>query len=338
MPWPIIGHEWAVALLRQSLAVGRVSHAYLFCGQPQIGKATLARTLAQALNCAASDAPCGKCPSCAKIANGTHPDVQIVAGKGAGGSIQIDQIRALQREAALAPYSGRYRVAILRQMDRASLEAANSVLKTLEEPPPHVVLLLTASRREGLPSTVTSRCQCLDLRPVPFTTVKAALLERGLDAAQSDLVAHLSGGRAGWAIAACQDDSLLRQRRQDLDQLVGMLSLDRVSRLDLAWKLSRDAATARRLIELWTTWWRDLLLAFAAREGDWVNVDRALHLKSVAAKVTLANVWTGLKALRVTAEQLEENVNPRLALESLFLQLPYLTTREAHATSSGSQV
>jgi DNA polymerase-3 subunit delta' len=117
-----------------------------------------------------------------------------------------------------------------------------------------------------------------------------------------------------------------------------MLSLDRVSRLDLAWKLSRDAATARRLIELWTTWWRDLLLAFAAREGHWVNVDRAHHLKSVAAKVTLANVWTGLKALRMTAEQLEENVSPRLALESLFLQLPYLSTGEAHATSSGSQV
>ena len=156
MAWQTVGHDWAVTLLRRSLAGGRVAHAYLFSGPPQIGKTRLALELAQALNCAQPDPPCGRCPSCLKIARGTHPDVRLVEGEGAGGSLKIDQVRALQREAALAPYEGRYRVFILRQMDRATLEAANCLLKTLEEPPGHVVLGLTAVYPESLPLTIVS--------------------------------------------------------------------------------------------------------------------------------------------------------------------------------------
>ncbi|HFD39309.1 MAG TPA: DNA polymerase III subunit delta', partial [Anaerolineae bacterium] len=140
MTWPIIGHDWAVTQLRQSLAHGRVAHAYLFCGLPQIGKTHLARLWAQALLCPQPDPPCGQCLSCQKIDHGTHPDVQVLEGQGAGRSIKIDQVRTLQREAVLLPYEGPRRVFILRDFDQATVEAANSLLKTLEEPPAHVTL------------------------------------------------------------------------------------------------------------------------------------------------------------------------------------------------------
>jgi len=166
MAWQIIGHDWAVTFLQQSLATGRVAHAYLFTGPPQIGKRTLARGLAQALNCTGTQPPCGQCQSCQKVSKGTHPDVRIIEGEGAGGSIKIDQVRAVKREAMLSSYEGRFRVYILRHVDMASLEAANSLLKILEEPPEHVVLVLTAVQPESLPATVVSRCQRLDLRPV----------------------------------------------------------------------------------------------------------------------------------------------------------------------------
>ncbi|MEJ2207437.1 MAG: DNA polymerase III subunit delta', partial [Anaerolineae bacterium] len=112
MSWEIVGHEWAVTLLRQRLVAGKVAHAYLFAGPPQVGKTRLARILAQALNCQQPDPPCGQCASCRKIEAGTHPDVRLVIGQGAGDSIKIDQIRELQREAVLYPYQGRYRVLI----------------------------------------------------------------------------------------------------------------------------------------------------------------------------------------------------------------------------------
>lgn len=321
MAWEIIGHDWAVALLRRSLAAGRVGHAYLFSGPPHIGKTKLALALAQALNCEQPERPCGECPSCLKVARGSHPDVRVIVGEGAGG-IKIEQIRALQREASLAPYEGRYRVLILRRIDQASNEAANSLLKTLEEPPAHVVLALTAVHPESLPLTVVSRCQSLELRPTAHHVIEAALRERGLQPAQARLLAQLSGGRVGWALSTSQDDTALDQRRHDLDQLVELLSADRVERLEFALERSRDPEAVQHQIELWTTWWRDLLLLCCQDENHVVNTDRIDNLRRMAEQITLRQTWGVLKALQTTAEQLAANVNRRLALEGLLLKLP----------------
>jgi DNA polymerase-3 subunit delta' len=323
MSWQIIGHDWAVALLRRAVATGRVAHAYLICGPPQIGKTRLALALAQALQCDQPDPPCGGCASCLKIERSAHPDVRVVVGEGVGGSLKIDQIRALQREAVLAPYEGRHRVYILRRMDLATLEAANSLLKTLEEPPAHVVLVLTAVHAEMLPPTVVSRCQRLDLRPVPLPAVEAALHDRGVPAPQAGLLARLSGGRVGWAFQAVQDPKLLQQRGQDLDQLVRLLSADRVERLDFAWKASRDPVWGQDLIELWTTWWRDLLLLSGQSEDHVVNVDRGNELRRLARQSPWQNAWAVIRALQAASAQLEANVNARLAWEGLVLQLPH---------------
>ena len=102
MTWRVYGHEWAVTLLQQSLDSGRLAHAHLLSGPSQIGKTTLALSLAMALHCTQPDAPCGHCTTCRSIAGGTHPDVQLIVGEGARQSIKIDQIRALQRQAVLA--------------------------------------------------------------------------------------------------------------------------------------------------------------------------------------------------------------------------------------------
>ncbi len=136
-------------------------------------------------------------------------------GQGAGGSIKIDQVRALQREAVLAPYEGRYRVFVLRRMDRATLEAANCLLKTLEEPPAHAMLVLTAVNAEALPATVVSRCQRLDLRLATRALVRETLQEKGMAQDQARLLARLSGGRMGWALDASQDETVLKRRQQE---------------------------------------------------------------------------------------------------------------------------
>ncbi|MDD3825364.1 MAG: DNA polymerase III subunit [Anaerolineae bacterium] len=331
MTWQIVGHEWAVSLLRRRLASGRISHAYLFTGPPQIGKTLLARTLAQALNCPGADPPCGDkdCATCKRIKDETHPDVRIVRGEGAGDSLKIDQVRTLQREAALFPYEGRKRVFILRRMDLASTEAANALLKTLEEPPAHVVLILTAVDVDALPPTVLSRCQRLDLRPLPRGRVEAELRARGLDADQARLLAGLSAGRIGWAFAAGEREGVLLNRRQrDLDSMVRVLPAGRIERLALAQSLGRDPRASRETLELWAAWWRDLLLLSGRGDGPVVNVDRLAELRSLARPERLGQSWAAVRALQNAAAQIEDNVNPRLALEGLLLKLPRWTAEE----------
>jgi len=312
-----------VALLRSSLSAGRVAHAYLLSGPPQIGKRTLALALAQALNCAEPDAPCGRCSSCQKIARGIHPDVRLIAAEGAGANIKIEQVRALQHEAVLAPYEGRYRVFIVRQMEQATLEAANSLLKTLEEPSAQVILILTAVHSESLPRTIVSRCQHLGLRPVAAAVIEEMLRDKGIAPTQAQLLARLSGGRLGWALQAAEDEQLLRRRQQDLDRLSRLLRAGRVERLASAHEVSGDPAGACQLVELWTCWWRDVVLFGQGAEGL-VNSDQNEQHSAVSRQIAPAQALAIVRALQATAAQLEANVNTRLALEGLFLQLPRL--------------
>ena len=327
MTWQIVGHEWAVSLLRRQLASGRVSHAYLLTGPPQIGETLLARRLAQALNCPGTDPPCGAgdCPACKRIEAGTHPDVRIIRGEGVGDSLTIDQVRTLQREAALFPYEGRNRVFILRRMDLASTQAANALLKTLEEPPAHVVLVLTAVDANALPPTVLSRCQRLDLRPLPRGRIEAELRERGVDTDQARLLAGLSAGRIGWAIeAGKREGAVLNRRQRELDGMVRVLPACRIERLNLAQSLGRDRdpRASRETLEIWAAWWRDLLLLSGRGDGPVVNVDRLAELSALARPERLGEVWAAIRALQDAAAQIENNVSPRLALEGLLLKLP----------------
>jgi DNA polymerase-3 subunit delta' len=326
MAWQIIGHEWAVELLQQSLATGRVAHAYLFTGPPQVGKRRLALGLAQALNCTGSQPPCGQCPSCLKLVKGTHPDVRVIEGEGAGGSIKIDQVRALQREAILSPYEGRYRVYILRHVDLASPEAANSLLKILEEPPEHVVLVLTAVQPEALPATVVSRCQRLDLKPVAHHVLESVLRDRGVAEPQAQLLVRLSGGRVGWVLDASREETALGDRQRDLDQMIQLLTATRVERLDFAWEISRNPDAGRALLELWMVWWRDLLLMHNQGQDHVINIDRSDDLGWMASQSTMHQVRLALHALQSAAAQLKANVNARLAWEGLVLNLPRFRT------------
>ena len=324
MAWQIIGHEWAVEFLQHSLATGRVAHAYLFTGPPQVGKVKLARALAQALNCTGPEPPCGHCPSCEKIDKDTHPDIRVIEGEGAGGSLKIDQIRALQREAMLAPYEGRYRVYILPRADLASLEAANSLLKILEEPPEHVVLILTAVQPESLPATIASRCQRLDLRPVARHLLESVLHDRGVKEEKARLLVRLSGGRAVWALDASKDKKMLDRRQRDLDRMLELLAATRVERLDFAWKISRNSDASQTLLELWTGWWRDLLLVHNQGQDHVINIDRRDELDWMASQSTVPQARQALDALLAATAQLEANVNARLAWEGLLLNLPRL--------------
>jgi DNA polymerase-3 subunit delta' len=322
MKTPVIGHEWAVDLLLDGLALGRVSHATLIVGPPHTGKTTLARIFAQALNCTGgTPAPCGECVSCRKVVSGNHPDVRILDSPDQ--PLKISEVRDLRRELSLSPHEGRWRVAVLCEFERATVEAANALLKTLEEPPAQVVLLLTATEADALLPTIVSRCQVLSLRALPWSLVKETLVSRwGVDPAQADLLAHLSGGRLGWAARALEDETLLTRRTECLDNLTSLLGEGRVERLAYAATLSHDSALTREVLALWLGWWRDVLLLASGSRVNVTNVDRVATLHQQAGQVTVRQAQRMVAQLQSITKNLDQNVNLRLALEVLLLSLP----------------
>lgn len=322
--WGIIGHEWAVHLLRHALEAGELSHAYLFTGPPGVGKGTLAWALASALLCQGTPRPCGRCRSCHLIASGNHPDLFWVQPESEAGTLKVEQVRELQRHLSRTPAMGNYRVAVLDHFDQATPSAANALLKTLEEPPEFVVLILLAPDTDSLLPTIVSRCQVVPMRPLPVSQVAEALQARwGLDAERAHLLAHLSGGRLGWAVRAATEPDLLRRRQQRIEEMVALLGAPLTDRFRYAAELARDPEAVYEALDLWAGWWRDvLLLAGGAGENErgeplLTNLDQRARLEGLAARYTPAQAAARVRALRAAAERLRRNANPQLTLEVL---------------------
>ena len=318
--WGVAGHEWAVGLLGRSLAQGSVAHAYLFSGPPGVGKYTLARAFAQALNCL-SPPRCGRCRACRLIDHDAHPDVRVLARPADRKNLGIDEIKELRTDAALKPLEARYKVYLLREAEDLSEPAANALLKTLEEPPPGVVLLLTTADASMLLPTVVSRCQHLRLRPVPRGTVAAQLqVVVGLSPTEAERLADLAGGRLGWALQAAREPAVLATREQHLVQLGAALAGSRLERLRLAGTLaegwSANPDDVRATLATWRGWWRARLLrSLGASVGP-----------SAAEEPTFGgdaeSCLQALGRVQQTLADLDANVHPRLALEGLLLALP----------------
>ena len=263
--WGIRGHQDAIGILQRTLVQDRLSHAYLFAGPSGIGKAAVALALAQAVNCSEPEKPCLQCTSCRRIQASTHADVQILARARAG--VTIDQVRELQHDASLKPFEGRYRVFIIDEADSMTREAANALLKTLEEPPEYVLLILVAGDADALPETVRSRCQRIVFMPPSLDDVRAALDEAGMSGPQADEIARLARGRVGWALRAAQDPEALDGRRERLEELMALPGEDLPARMAIAERMAtafgRDRGAVLDELALWAEGWRDLLLVRA---------------------------------------------------------------------------
>jgi DNA polymerase-3 subunit delta' len=324
--WGIVGHEWAVRFLRRGVTSGSVSHAYLFTGPSGVGKTTLARALATVLLCqgeSEKEPPCGACRACRLVASGNHPDLHIIQSERVGARLKIEQIRDLQRQLALTPVEAHWRVTILRRFEEATTSAANALLKTLEEPPSYVLIAVLASDADRLLPTIVSRCQQVPLRPLRTAVVQKALVERwNAGAEQAKLLAHLSGGRLGWAVRTLNDRAALQRRVQRLDDLDRLLGASSAQRFRYAEKLARDPTATQETLDLWIGWWRDVLLLAAETDAPLTNVDRRSTLRDQAHRFEVEGSAAVLEALRSAADRLRRNANPRLTLEVLMLDLP----------------
>ena len=329
--WLTVGHAKAINTLQRSQREGRVSHAYLLVGPPQVGRMSLALDLARLLNCLEQAPPCGECSQCVRVTRGLHADVQVLAPNAEQRSnrfsIGIDAIREMQREASLRPFEGRSRVFIIDGAELLTDEAANSMLKTLEEPPSQVVLVLLASDGDALLPTIKSRCQKLELRPLATALVSKELSSRYEGNPQDiEEVARLSGGRIGWAFQAMAEPDLMERRAERLDAIETALRSGLEERFrysgTLASRAASDRAFVRLELSLWLELWRDALFFREGLPELTTSQSRQRLLQLIADAASPAEIAQAAVAVQEAIDNLERNVNPRLALDDLMLALP----------------
>jgi DNA polymerase-3 subunit delta' len=331
--WNLVGHEWAVDMLKKHVIHGTMRHAYLFAGPPGIGRRTLALRFAQALNCPTPlepGIPCGQCRDCKQIEAMQQIDLHILQavdeeGKPRiGGTLKVDQIRDVRRLLSFKPYQSNYRLALFLRFGEANDSAANALLKTLEEAPSYAVLILTADNPEQLLSTIVSRCEVLRLRPLRIEQVRQALEEKGYETNQAKWMAQVSGGRFGTALRLIGSESLLVEREERLNDLQSLISASRVEKFAYADKLSRDKESMRQAILIWLSYWRDVMLRSAQARTPLVNIDRNLEIEDLASRMDLSSARRVVTDLESTLEKMDGNVNSRLLAEVLLLDLPKL--------------
>jgi DNA polymerase-3 subunit delta' len=323
--WNLIGHEWAVDMLKKHVVNGTTRHAYLFAGPPGLGRRTLALRFAQALNCQTpveAGIPCGQCRDCKQIEAMQHADLTIIQAESEGGTLKVDQIREARRSLTLKPYQSNYRVALFFRFQEANDNAANALLKTLEEAPSYAVLILTADNPEQLLPTIVSRCEVLRLRPLKIESVQSALENRGIETGQARLIAHISGGRFGYALRLIENEALLEKREERLNDLQSLISASRVEKFAYADKLARDKESMRQAVLIWLSYWRDVMLRSAQAETPLVNVDRNVEIEDLAGRLDLSIARRAVSDFEDVLEKMERNVNSRLLAEVLLLDLP----------------
>lgn len=339
----LIGHQEVVALLRRAIAGGRASHAYLFTGPRGVGRRTLGVELAKALNCLASpdQRPCEACRQCRLIERGVHPDVRLVKRSPDRKIISLraqsaptarnyaDSVEFIQSDAQLRPADGRAKVYLILNAEELGADAANRLLKTLEEPASFVHFVLSASDRGAVLPTIASRCQEVRLLPMPRAELARALVdERLANEETAAMAAALASGRPGRALQLVRDPDALEVYRADVGDLHRALVAGRLERLQAARLLvdrwSSQPEAVRGTLRTWAAWWRDVLLlqlglAQLVAPGAGASRESPRH---AADRVPPAAVREALRHVQGALQDLEANVNPRLTLDLLLLRLP----------------
>ncbi len=335
--WKTIGTDIIITILKNSIAAGNMAHAYLIAGPPHIGKATFALDIARYLNCTGSDPPCDTCQSCRRINNGKHVDINVLSlesplalpesGKSRK-EISIRDIEELQKRASLSAYEGKFRIFIIDGVEDLSEEAANRLLKTLEEPPSYVIFLMLTADEKRVLTTILSRCQKIEMKPVPADVLERYLIEtHGAEAAKARLTARLARGCPGWAITLLDNARHMQQRTDILNKFQYLLSASYESRFAYIEHLGTDREKNTDMLDTWLIWWRDVLLTGCECSDAITNIDFFADIERAAGALQIGEIKQCIDRIQEAKLQIQQNANVRLVLEVLMLDIPRKTVQ-----------
>ncbi|HCJ79511.1 MAG TPA: DNA polymerase III subunit delta' [Desulfotomaculum sp.] len=319
----IIGHQENIHLLQNAISQNQVAHAYLFLGPKGVGKKTTALAFARTLfcSCLTEGDACGHCRCCQQANEGNHPDLHQISPTGS--SIKIDQVREIQKIAALKPYQGQRVIFLLEQVETMTPEAANCLLKLLEEPNQEISFILLSTQPHALLSTVVSRCQILSFRALSTAEITRGL-KQTLNPGEKEihLALTLAGGSLGQALKITQDKQLQNIRDETLIIVRNLkkLTLNEICRKAEELAASRDMLAVR--LDIILLWYRDILLWQLTRNQELLlNQDYLTLIPEEALFYTPDRLFRIMSKIEQTQRYLNTNVNGRLAIEVLMLNL-----------------
>jgi DNA polymerase-3 subunit delta' len=318
----VLGHSKPIALIQRAIKNEKVVNSYLFLGSEGIGKKYVALQFAKALNCLEGEVErgdaCDHCSSCKKIDHAVHPDVLLIEPEGQ--NIKVDQVRQMQRDLAYRPYEGKRRICILTAADRMAPNMSNILLKTLEEPPLHTVIILLANNARFILPTILSRCQAVRFNPLPVSLVSQWLREgRGFEETEAHLLANLSEGSPGKALEIQEE---IRQIPRDelLKEWVGLKSLSFEKIGSWVGSLPSQRENLLLIIEVAKTLLRDLVMVkILGKKLTLIHLDLLKVMVPIATHWSLTSLLKRMEILHQTSLAIRANANTSLALESMML-------------------
>jgi DNA polymerase-3 subunit delta' len=316
----ILGHERIVEVLRRSLRTGKTAHSYLFEGISGCGRKKTALALIQALFCSVlPDDACGECPSCRKVAGGNHADIHFIEPLPDKRDISIDQLRALQRELSLRPYEAPRKACIIEPAERMNTHSANSLLKTLEEPPGNALIILLTENAGMLLPTIRSRCQLIRFSHLSPEHIRTLLERGGIAPETASLLAPMSGGSVRQAYEL--DNESLAARREVVLSALDQLDLGRISTVfDSAEELSGNRDETIEMLDMMISFFRDAV-HLAAGSSDILNRHLRPAIESISARRSFPRNLELLNKIYETRRAVQRNANPKLALDQLFMNI-----------------
>jgi DNA polymerase-3 subunit delta' len=318
--WNVEGHDDAIELLHTSLEQGKLAHSYLFIGPKGIGKRSVAIALAQAVNCLETTKPCGNCRSCVRIDTAMHADLRIITKSNT--VIGIKEVSELLHDLSLKPYEGQHRVVIFDEINHASHDSFNALLKILEEPPKHVLFILLTSDVNLVPETIRSRCQAISFHPVSNKVLLKKLHELGVKKETAQEIVHITQGRMSQALEIAKNPTILESRNEKLRSLMALRNESLATRITIAEKMAKDFSQNRDLIlsdlTIWIDGWRNLLLMSVGLSRE--RLEGGIQENEL--DYPLSEILSFLEKLMSTMAALQQNANPRLALEALLMAIP----------------
>ncbi|GIP36312.1 DNA polymerase III subunit delta' [Paenibacillus sp. J2TS4] len=317
----IAGQAQAKRILQNGLRTGRLSHAYIFSGPAGSGRREMATALTKAIYCTEQiDDSCGQCLNCRKVEHNNHPDLVWIEPDGA--SIKIDQIRELQKEFAYRATAAHTKIYVLNEADRMTIQAANSLLKFLEEPITKIVAVLITENGHALLPTIQSRAQWISFVPMNPLEMSAILKEEGLPPTLVSSAVHLTAGlKAARELAAADwfaeaRNTVLQLAKESLTKLPSaMITLQqKVFKANLAEHMET-------LIDLWMLWLKDMVRLRCGHKENLVYIDQTDWMSPLALSREVEYWIQGMERAVEVRKRIRFHANPQLTLEKWMIDL-----------------
>ncbi len=320
----IIGQEQMKEHLQGALSSGKISHAYIINGEKSSGKEFIAKVFAMALQCEKNtDNPCQECHSCKQALSLNQPDIIRVTHEKPN-TISVDDIRTqINNDVAIKPYSSPYKVYIMNEAEKMTIQAQNAILKTLEEPPEYAVILLLTSNVNSLLPTILSRCVVLNMKPVSDDLIRKYLMEEmQIPDYKAEVCVAFARGNVGKAKSLASSEDFENVKNEALSLLKYIQDMELHEIVAAIKKINEYKLEINDYLDIMAIWYRDVLLFKATNDANHLVFREELQtLRRVAQRSSYEGIESVIEALEKAKNRLNANVNFDLTMELLLLTI-----------------